>query len=52
MYLSNKKIYFHSVFNDKTIFGKKDTKIFVPIDNIKAIEKKTNAKIFDNSIEI
>ena len=51
MYVTTKKIYFLSAFNDKTIFGK-ETKIVIPYSNIKSIEKKMNALIFDNSISI
>jgi hypothetical protein len=51
MYVTNKRICFHSHFNDKTIFGK-ETKIVIPLNNLNSIEKKTNVKIFDNSLSI
>jgi len=49
--VTNKRLCFHSYFNDKTIFGK-ETKILIPFANISRIEKKTNAMVFDNSISI
>ena len=57
MYVSNKCIYFHSNFNNSVLFlGKfmfgEDTKIKIPLNDIKSINKKSNAKVFDNSINI
>jgi hypothetical protein len=51
LYVSNKRLCFHSYFNDKTIFGK-ETKILIPLGNISRVEKKTNVMVFDNSISI
>jgi hypothetical protein len=50
LYVTNKRLCFHSYFNDKTIFGK-ETKILIPIANVSRVEKKTNVMI-DNSISI
>lgn len=50
MYLTNKRVMFHSIFNEKSIIFGKDTKVIIPLDRIKTIEKQYNAKIFDNSI--
>ena len=49
--MTNKRLCFHSYFNDKTIFGK-ETKILIPLQNISKLEKKTNVMVFDNSISI
>lgn len=51
LYVTNKRICFHSYFNDKTIFGK-ETKILIPLANVAKVEKKTNVMVFDNSISI
>jgi hypothetical protein len=51
LYLTNKRLCFHSYFNDKTIFGK-ETKIMIPLTNVQRIEKKTNVMVFSNSISI
>ena len=51
LYVTNKRLCFHSYFNDKTIFGK-ETKIIIPLANIARVEKKTNVMVFDNSISI
>jgi hypothetical protein len=51
LYVTNKRLCFHSYFNDKTIFGK-ETKILIPLANISKVEKKTNVMVFDNSISI
>lgn len=52
LYISNLALYFHSVFNDKLLLIGKQTKIKVPISSIKSVSKKSNAIIFDNSIEV
>jgi hypothetical protein len=52
MYVTSKKLCFHSYFNDKTIIFGKDTKFMIPFKNIKRIEKKMNALVFDNSISV
>ncbi len=49
--MTNKRLCFHSYFNDKTIFGK-ETKILIPYANINRVEKKNNVKVFANSISI
>lgn len=49
--MTNKRLCFHSYFNDKTIFGK-ETKIMIPLANVTRVEKKTNIMVFPNSISI
>ena len=51
MYVTTKRVCFHSYFNDKTLFGK-ETKMQINFPDIKRIEKKTNAMVFDNSISL
>jgi len=51
LYVTNRNLFFHSYFNDKTIFGK-ETKYLVSFKNIQSIEKKYNAVVFDNSIGV
>ena len=51
IYITNKRLCFYSPFNDKNIFFQ-STFIQIPKDQILKIQKKHNAKIFDNSIEI
>jgi len=51
LYITNKRICFYSPFNDKNIFFT-STFLNIPKEEILKIEKKHNAKIFDNSIEI
>jgi hypothetical protein len=51
LYVTNKRICFHSYFNDKTIFGK-ETKFMIPFTDVKRIEKKINVMVFPNSISI
>ena len=50
MFISNKKIGFHSYFNKHTFIG--ETKMIIPKNDIIRIEKRYNALIFDNSIAI
>jgi len=50
MFISNKKIGFHSYFNKHTFIG--ETKMIIPKNDIIRIEKRINALIFDNSIAI
>lgn len=50
LYVTNKRLCFHSYFNDKTIFGK-ETKIMIPFTNMARVEKKSNL-VFPNSISI
>ena len=50
--LTNKKIVFESLFNPNTLFGKGGTKLIIPLEKIKKVSKKSNLKIFQNSIEI
>ena len=50
MFISNKKIGFHSYFNKHTFIG--ETKMIIPKNDIIKIEKRYNAVIFDNSIAI
>jgi hypothetical protein len=42
------RICFHSYFNSQTLFG--NTMLNIPKDDIIKIEKRTNAKFFDNAI--
>ena len=51
LYVTNKRICFHSYFNAKTLIGK-ETKIQIPMAGIKALEKRMNAMVFDNSIMV
>ena len=51
MYITHKKLFFHSYFNPKTVIGK-ETKFLIPFSDILKIEKKVNALVFDNSIQI
>ncbi len=50
MYIFNEKIVFHSNFNNKTLVG--DTILVFPFTDIKSIEKKKTAFVFDNAISI
>jgi len=50
MFISNKKIGFHSYFNKRTFLG--ETKMIIPRNDVIRIEKRYNALIFDNSIAI
>ena len=50
LYITNKKLFFYSWFNNKTLFGA--TKMLIPMNDVLKIEKKYNCKIFDNSILI
>lgn len=52
LYITNMALYFHSVFNDRLLLIGKQTKIKVPVTNLKSVSKKSNALIFDNSIEV
>eukprot|EP00347_Sterkiella_histriomuscorum_P017285 403349970 len=52
IYITNKRLVFHSCFNEKTIFFGKDTKLAFFFTDIKQLEKQYNAKVFDNSIAI
>jgi len=51
LYVTNKRICFHSYFNAKTLIGK-ETKIQIPMPDIKSLEKRMNAMVFDNSIMV
>lgn len=51
MFLTNKKLCFHSYFNESTIFGR-DTRMVIPLDNIKKIIKTSGSIIFNNSIQV
>lgn len=51
VYVTTKRLCFHSYFNDKTIFGK-ETKIAIPFSNIQRLEKKSNVFVFPNSISV
>lgn len=50
IFISNKKICFHSYFNRHTFIG--ETKMIIPKNVILRIEKRVNAIIFDNSIAV
>lgn len=51
MTVTNKRVGFRSLFNAKTLFGRK-TKILLPLDDITWIEKRcwSDMKMFPNSI--
>jgi hypothetical protein len=51
LYVTTKRLLFHSYFNDKTLFGK-ETKIQILFSDVSRVEKKTNAMVFDNSISV
>lgn len=51
LYITTKRLCFHSYFNKYTLFGR-ETKVIVPLNEIKKIEKRYNAVIFDNSIAV
>lgn len=50
IFISNKKVCFHSYFNRHTFLG--ETKMIIPKNVIIRVEKRMNAIIFDNSIAI
>lgn len=50
LFISNKKLAFHSYFNRFTLLG--ETKMIIPKKDILRIEKRYNALIFDNSIAV
>lgn len=50
LFISNRKLCFHSYFNRYTLLG--ETKMIIPKTVILRIEKRINALIFDNSIAI
>ena len=50
IFISNRKLCFHSYFNRYTFLG--ETKMIIPKDVILKIEKRINALIFDNSIAV
>lgn len=50
LFISNKKLCFHSYFNRHTLLG--ETKMIIPKYDILKIEKRINALIFDNSIAV
>ncbi|EAR85175.2 GRAM domain protein (macronuclear) [Tetrahymena thermophila SB210] len=50
IYIFNTMIGFISSFNSKTLFG--DTVLVIPFNEIKQIDKKAQALIFDNAISI
>ena len=51
LYITNKRLCFHSHFNAKTLFFK-DTRIVVPFEDIESAEACMNALIFNNSIKV
>jgi len=52
LYVSSEALYFHSKFNDSSLFFGGDTKIRIPYTDIKSTSKAKMAKIFNNSIII
>jgi hypothetical protein len=50
LYVTNKKLVFHSWFNGQTLFGA--TKLIIPKEDVIKVEKRYNLKIFNNSILI
>lgn len=51
VYITNKRICFHSSFNPNNVFFG-DTFLQIPKKDVKKIEKRFNAIVFDNSISI
>jgi hypothetical protein len=51
IYITNKRLCFHSSFNPNNVFFG-DTFLQIPRPDIKKIEKRFNAIVFDNSISI
>ena len=52
LYVSTEALYFHSRWNDKFLIFGNETKIKIPLKNIKDVTKAKNAMIFDNSIQV
>lgn len=52
LYISNQRLCFHSIFNNKLLFFGKDTKVTIPLEDITSLEKRINALVFDNSIAV
>jgi len=52
LYVTPRKVCFHSYFNDSTIFGKNSTIIIVPMSDIIRVDKKTTAFLFNNGLKI
>ncbi|MCQ2815809.1 MAG: GRAM domain-containing protein, partial [archaeon] len=52
LHVTAKNIYFKSPFKSGTLFGKGGTILQIPFSEIKEITKKSNLKIFPNSIQI
>lgn len=52
LYITNQRLCFHSVFNNKLLFFGKDTKLVIPLDDVMSLEKRINALVFDNSIAV
>jgi len=52
LYITNKRLCFYSMFNNKLLFFGKDTKISIPLEDIRSLEKRINALVFDNSIAV
>ena len=53
MTITNRRVFFRSYFNEKTLFGK-GTRIIIPYEDIVVMEKKCfgGMKMFPNSLEI
>lgn len=51
LYITNKRLCFHSKFNPSNVFFG-DTFIQIPRKDIKKVEKRLNAIVFDNSISV
>jgi hypothetical protein len=52
LYITNQRLCFHSVFNNKLLFFGKDTKLVIPLGDVTSLEKRINALVFDNSIAV
>lgn len=52
LYITNQRLCFHSIFNNKLLFFGKDTKVTIPLEDITSLEKRINALVFDNSIAV
>ena len=51
LYVTDRAIYFSSIFNDGTVFGS-GTRINIPLEMIEAVKKESTLKIFPNAIRI
>mmetsp|Transcript_7682 Transcript_7682/g.7226 ORF Transcript_7682/g.7226 Transcript_7682/m.7226 type:complete len:346 (-) Transcript_7682:737-1774(-) len=52
LYITDQRLCFYSMFNSKLLFFGKETKLTIPHSDIKGLEKRINALVFDNSIAV